>query len=135
MYMKRILLAVVFFCCFLACSKEESNRLDGTSWVSSDDPTETVSFSNREVFFYYKNQLRYSANYTLEGDCFSLNDGNGLVIPVSDNDGTVLVITQGVLNEEAYELSFSCEERKDGVAINTFSFIYTRAVYTAEGMK
>ena len=65
MYMKRILLAVVFFCCFLACSKEESNRLDGTSWVSSDDPTETVSFSNREVFFYYKNQLRYSANYTL----------------------------------------------------------------------
>lgn len=131
MYMKRILFAVFFICCVISCSKDESNPLDGTSWISIDNPTERVSFSNHEVFF-FNNGSTYSADYSLKGDSVLLNNEKGLVIP--DSGGSMLVIMQGILNGEAFELSFSCEERKEGSVIKTFSLVYMRAVFTATNM-
>ena len=127
--MKRILFAVFFICCVISCSKDESNPLDGTSWISIDNPTEWVSFSNHEFF---NNGSTYSADYSLKGDSVLLNNGKGLVIP--DSGGSMLVIMQGILNGEAFELSFSCEERKEGSVIKTFSLVYMRAVFTATNM-
>lgn len=126
--MKRILFAVFFICYVISCSKDESNPLDGTSWISSDNPTERVSFSSHEASFYFDNGSPYTTKYSLKGDRISLNNGEGLVVP--DYEGFMLVITQGVLNEEAYELSFSCEERRGGSVVNTFSLNYIRPVFT-----